>query len=108
MKRPSKLNGSSWLVHAFDREVDALPQALDRLRRIGVGREDFVGHAAHETDIEPTARYAVDHRHLFGDAQRVAAVGDRIAENADAAFLVWRARIAADSGAATSRQVAVW
>ena len=69
-----------------DCEVDALPEPLDRLRRIGIGREDFVGHAAHEADVEPSAGDAIDHGHLFGDAQRIAAVRHRIAENADAAL----------------------
>ena len=49
--------------------------------RIAVGRQDLVGHAAHEARLEPAVRQHVDHRHLFGDAHRLAAVGDRIAED---------------------------
>ena len=86
VNRPSKLNGPSWRRPRLDDEIDAFPQALDGLRRVGIGGEDLVGHAAHEADIEAAARDAVDHRHFLGDADRIAAVGDRIAENADAAL----------------------
>jgi hypothetical protein len=68
----------------------------------------FVGHAAHEAGVEAPARDAVDHRHLLGDADRVLPVGDRDCRGCRAAaFFVWRARIAADSGAQVSMQVAV-
>ena len=68
----------------LDAEVDAFPQPLERLGRVGVGGEDLIGHAAHEAGIEPAARDHVDHRHFLGDAHRVGAVGHRVAEDADA------------------------
>ena len=47
----------------------------------------LVRHAAHEPAIEPAAGDAVDHRHFLGNADRLAAIGDRIAEDADTAAL---------------------
>ena len=44
--------------------------------------------------LEAPARNAVDHRHFFGDAERVTTVGDRIAQNADASL----ARLARQNG----------
>ncbi len=80
-------------------KVDAFPQPLDGLRRVAVGGEHFVRHAAHEADIETAARDAIDHRHLFGDADRVLTIGDRIAENADPAL----ARLAREDGGGQRR-----
>ena len=62
-------------------EIDALPDALLRVRWIGVRGRDLEGNAAHETGLEPTARQHVDHRHLLGDAHGIATVGDRIAQD---------------------------
>ena len=58
-----------------------LPLALVHAHRIAVGRQYFVGHAAHEAAFEPAPREHVDHRHLLGDAHGLAAVGDRVAED---------------------------
>ena len=66
---------------AFDDEVERLPMALVHAHRVAVGREDLVRHAAHESGFEPAMREHIDHGHLLGDAHRLAAVGDRIAEN---------------------------
>ena len=55
--------------------------ALVHAHGVAVGREDLVRHAAHESGFEPAMREHVDHGHLLGDAHRLAAVGDRIAED---------------------------
>ena len=65
----------------LDDEVHRLPLALVHAHRIAVGRQHLVGHAAHEAAFEPPFREDVDHRHLLGDAHRLPAVGDRIAED---------------------------
>ena len=68
----------------LDDQVDGLPHALARRRRVGVRRQQLVGHAAHEAAIQPPARDVVHHRHLLGTADRVGQIGDRVAEDADA------------------------
>ncbi len=62
-------------------EVDRLPLALVGVDRVGVGGRNLVGHAAHEADLDAAVREDVGERHLLGDAHRLAAVGDRIAED---------------------------
>ena len=57
---------------------------------------------------KPAFGQHVDQRHFLGDAHRLAAIGDRIAEDQEARLVVSRASAASTSGAAGSTQVAVW
>ena len=72
---------------AFDDQVERLPVALVHPHRVAVRRQDLVRHAAHEAGLEAAVRQHVDHRHLLGDAHRLAAVGDRIAEDQEPRLL---------------------
>ncbi len=62
-------------------QVHRLPLAFVHAHGIAVGRQHLVGHATHETAIQPSLRQHVDHRHLLGDAHGLAAVGDRVAQD---------------------------
>ena len=64
----------------FQDQIVRLPEALAHPQRARVGRGNLVGHAAHEADLDSSARQIIDHRHLLGHAHGLAAVGDRIAE----------------------------
>ena len=66
---------------AFLDQIERLPMPLVHAHRIAVGRQHLIGHAAHEAGFEAAVREHVDHRHFLGDAHRLAAVGDRIAED---------------------------
>ena len=67
-------------------QLEAVPQPLHGLGRIGVGGEELVRYAAHESGIEAAAGDAIHHRHLLGDAHRIGAVGDGIAQHQDPAL----------------------
>ncbi len=71
----------------LDDQVERLPVALVHAHRIAVRRQDLIRHAAHETRFQTAVRQHVDHRHFLGDAHRLAAIGDRIAENEQARLL---------------------
>jgi len=66
---------------AFDDEVERFPMALVHAYGVAVGGQHLVRHAAHEARLKPPVREHVDHRHLLGDAHRLAAIGDGIAED---------------------------
>ena len=71
----------------LDDQVVRLPQALAAAKGGDVGRRGLVGHAAHEAALEPAVGEQVDHRHFFGDAHRLVAVGDRVAEHQQSRLL---------------------
>ncbi len=61
-------------------EVVRFPEAIRMAHRHRIGRMQLVGHALHEPHLEAAARDHVDHRELFGDAQRIRIVRDRKAK----------------------------
>ena len=65
----------------LDDHVERFPLALVHPHRVAVRGRDLVWHAAHEPRLQPAARQHIDHRHLLRDAHRLAAVGDRVAED---------------------------
>ncbi len=67
--------------HRLDDEVERFPETLFDMDGIGVGRREFRRHAFDEAHIEPAARDDVDGRELFGGAQRIGSMRQRIAEN---------------------------
>jgi hypothetical protein len=67
----------------LDGQIDSFPKALHCLCGIRVAGENLISNATNESDIQPSARDTIDHRHLFGDADRIAPVCDGVAEDAD-------------------------
>src|SRR5580658_3174570 len=61
-------------------EIVRLPKALAHPERVRVARGNLIGHAAHEADLDSSAREVIYHRNLLGDAHGLAAIGDRITE----------------------------
>ncbi len=68
-------------------QVVRLPHAVGHPHRVRVLRRQLERHAADEAALEPAARNDVDHRHLLGDARRLAPVGQRVAQHQDAGVL---------------------
>src|SRR6266568_4534243 len=66
--------------HRFNDEVVRLPEAVHLADRRAHRERHLVRHAAHQAHLQAPARDHVDHRELLGDAHRVEAVGDRVAE----------------------------
>ncbi len=65
----------------FDDELQRFGKALVRPDRIAVASRNLVGHATHEARLEAAVRQHVNEGHLLGDAHRLPAIGDGIAEN---------------------------
>jgi hypothetical protein len=61
----------------FQDQVHSLVGALARLSRVQVVAEVFVGGAAQQADDDAAGRQRVQHRHLLGDADRIADRYDR-------------------------------
>src|SRR4051794_28053594 len=72
---------------SFHDQIDGFPQTFDGLGWVGISGIYLIGNAAHESRFEPALRNTIDHRHFFRDPDRIAAIGDRVAEDADAALL---------------------
>src|SRR5438067_3892090 len=66
--------------HRLEDEIMRLPEARHLPDRRALRERHLVGHAAHESHLQAAARDDVDHRQLLGDAYRVEAIRDRVAE----------------------------
>ena len=65
----------------FDDQVQRFELSFVHAHRVAVGGRNLIRHAAHEPGFQPAAGQHVDHRHFFRDAHRLAAVGDRVAQD---------------------------
>jgi hypothetical protein len=82
MKKPAFV--AEWAVvvcPALNDKIERFPVPLVHPHRIAIRRQDLIRHAPYEPGLQATVRKHIYHRHLFGDANRLPAVGDRIAEN---------------------------
>ena len=78
--RPLPVERAVMAGHRLQDQIVRLPEAVDQIGRVGVGRRDLERHALDKPHIEPAARDDVDDRIFLGDADRVVAVADRHAE----------------------------
>jgi hypothetical protein len=54
-------------------QIVSFVEALARVGRVDAEREILAADAAHKTGNDAPARHHIEHRHFFGDAQRVVA-----------------------------------
>jgi len=73
--------------HRLDDEIMRLPEAVHDADGVGVRRRKFIRHALDEAHVEAAARDHVDRGQLFGTAQRIGPMPDRIAQDEDAGAL---------------------
>jgi hypothetical protein len=81
------VEGSVVAGHGLDDEIVGLPESVHHADRILVRAGELIRNALDEAHLQPPARDHVDGGKLLGDAQRVGAVADRIAEHQQAGAL---------------------
>ena len=89
-------------------QVVGFPQLFGAPIRIGVGRCDLIGDASDEAALQSASGQDVDIGHLFGDANRLFSVDDRITEYQEPRLLGLAGQNSKGNGAAPGTHVAVW